>query len=306
MKDAAAEVNIAAWVALASPNRRAFREAVHVTLSAIGSSRELSSQMIMKGGILLAIRYQNSRFTRDIDFSTREKYATGKEDRIATTIREALIVTGERLGYDTVCRLQGHELRPPQAREPTFPTLKMKVGYASQSNHRAFARLRAGASADLVELDFSFNEAVLHVDQISLSDGGELIVYSFLNVVAEKFRSLIQQPTRNRNRRQDVYDLHYVLTRCAKFTDDERRDLLLTLIQSCEEREVSATQSTLDAPAIRSMAEAEYATLADDIEGSLPNFDEAFAIVREFYLALPWQLLTPLSPSPTGQSHEVA
>lgn len=284
-----AEIDIASWVALALPeDRKSFREAIHIALSAIGASRELSASMVMKGGILLAIRYQSSRFTRDIDFSTREPYTQGVDERVVTIFREELIVASERLGYDTVCRLQSYELRPNALAAPNFPTLKMRVGYAKQSNRRAFDRLIAGSSPQIVEVDFSFNEAVLEIDEISLSADEELRVYSLVNVFAEKLRSLMQQPARGRNRRQDVYDLHYLLMRCTPLTETERRHLVVTLIDSCAARGIKATAIALEDPVIREMARAEYGTLADDIEGALPDFDVAFELVAAFYGGLPW------------------
>ena len=65
------ELNLPAWVARAAPDKRHFREAVHIVLSAIGTSVALRSTMVMKGGMLMAIRYDSSRFTKDADFSTR-------------------------------------------------------------------------------------------------------------------------------------------------------------------------------------------------------------------------------------------
>lgn len=58
--------NIDHWVASAdNENERTFREAVHTILYAIASSTNLQPQMIMKGGILMAIRYETGRFTTD-------------------------------------------------------------------------------------------------------------------------------------------------------------------------------------------------------------------------------------------------
>ena len=36
----------------------------------------------MKGGLLLAIRYDSSRFTRDLDFSTTEQYQADMADQL--------------------------------------------------------------------------------------------------------------------------------------------------------------------------------------------------------------------------------
>ena len=38
--------------------------------------------MVMKGGLRLAIRYDSSRFTRDLDFSTTEQYQADTADQL--------------------------------------------------------------------------------------------------------------------------------------------------------------------------------------------------------------------------------
>ena len=75
-------VDLAAWVSRGDEQHRGFREAVHIVISAISDSAPLRTQMIMKGGLLMAIRYDSTRFTRDVDFSTREKYASGSEQAL--------------------------------------------------------------------------------------------------------------------------------------------------------------------------------------------------------------------------------
>ena len=70
------ECDIAAWVQRApDAAQRELRQAVHTVLVAIGRSSDLQPYMIIKGGILLAIRYESSRYTRDIDFSTAQRFA---------------------------------------------------------------------------------------------------------------------------------------------------------------------------------------------------------------------------------------
>jgi len=50
------EFSLAQWVASSPDKQRGFREAVHIILTAIGKSADLSSRMVMKGGLLMAIR----------------------------------------------------------------------------------------------------------------------------------------------------------------------------------------------------------------------------------------------------------
>ena len=89
--------------------------------------------------------------------------------------------------------------------------LSLNIGYAPRSNPSALKRLMAKQSPMIVEIDYSYNEAVLDIDLLSLSNGESLQVYSQINLMAEKYRSLLQQPIRRRNRRQDIYDLALLL-----------------------------------------------------------------------------------------------
>ena len=49
-----------------SAERVPFRQAVHTILVAITRSDNLRTNMIMKGGILLALGYESTRYTKDI------------------------------------------------------------------------------------------------------------------------------------------------------------------------------------------------------------------------------------------------
>ena len=61
MSDVIEALDLPSWVARAPDDKRHFREAVHIILSAIGTSRALRTKMDMKGGMLKAIRYGSSR-----------------------------------------------------------------------------------------------------------------------------------------------------------------------------------------------------------------------------------------------------
>ena len=76
------EVDIERWVDDAPTHQRGFREAVHIILDSIGHSRNLQARMVMKGSLLLAIRHNSSRFTRDLDLSTTEQYQADMADQL--------------------------------------------------------------------------------------------------------------------------------------------------------------------------------------------------------------------------------
>jgi predicted nucleotidyltransferase component of viral defense system len=282
------ELDLPDWVSCAEPNKKNFREAVHIILTAISLSTVLRSTMVMKGGMLMAIRYHSTRFTKDADFSTEEKYLKGNEEELIAELSRQIDVANETLPYDTMCRCQRSELRPARG-DAIFPTLTMSIGYAPRSKPRELTRLLNGQSPTIVEIDYSYNEVVMDVEILKLSDGEELQAYSFLNLVAEKFRSLLQQPIRNRNRRQDVYDLNLLISDERPLLQAEQQRLLDIIIASCKERSIKATQNSLADPAVRKMAEDGYENLAPEVEEPLPAFPETYQRVQKFYEDLPWK-----------------
>ena len=279
------EVEIDAWVSQAPQGQRGFREAVHTILDGIGHSQNLSAKMVMKGGLLLAIRYASSRYTRDLDFSTRDKYTAESVDLLLAELREGLVTAEDRLSYDTLCRLQSHKVEP-KGENKTHQSLALKIGFANRSNAGQMARLEAGISPQVVEIDYSFNEAVFDVEVLALDGGATIHSYTLNNVLAEKMRSLLQQPVRRRNRRQDVYDIAFLIDD-HDFSDDDKATILATLIEKCRSRGIDARQDSMDNPEIKQRAQADWDTLALVI-GDLPPFDERFALMRDLYTSLPW------------------
>ena len=70
--------DFAIWVnATTSEGQRNFRPVVHIILDAIASTAKLRVDMVMKGGVLMDILYNTSRFTTDLDFSTTRHFRGG-------------------------------------------------------------------------------------------------------------------------------------------------------------------------------------------------------------------------------------
>ncbi|MCE2745641.1 MAG: nucleotidyl transferase AbiEii/AbiGii toxin family protein [Burkholderiales bacterium] len=282
-------LNVAEWVASAPLQQQAFREAVHIVLSAIGSSVLLRTNMVMKGGMLMAIRYNSTRFTRDADFSTTALYQQGNEKELIEELEAQIQYCNQLLSYNTHCTVQSSKISPP-GNNRTHPTLKLTIGYAAPSDQSAFRRLIAKQSPRIVEIDFSYNEAVLDVEMLRLSDLDELHVYSLVNLMAEKYRSLLQQPIRKRNRYQDVYDLYFLIEKAPLTGHREHLDLLECIQTTCNTKGIEATPNSLRDTAVQNMAATGYNTLTNDLQENLPEFDVAYLKVREFYENLPWAL----------------
>lgn len=123
---------------------------------------------------------------------------------------------------------------------------------------------------------------------LKLSSDEGILAYSLTDLIAEKYRSLLQQVTRNRARRQDVYDLNLLINRLDWLDDVEKNSILTSLIEKSRARDIEPDIDSFDDPELRARAKKEYQTLADEVDGKLPEFDELFQRVHEFYRSLPW------------------
>lgn len=119
-----------------------------------------------------------------------------------------------------------------------------------------------------------------------LGDEDFVRAYGLNDLIAEKFRSLLQQVSINRFRRQDVYDLNLLLA-----GERDRADpaaILNSLKEKAGSRGIEVRPESLDDPEVKRRAKEECHTLADEVAGRLPDFDAAYAHLIGFYRSLPW------------------
>jgi predicted nucleotidyltransferase component of viral defense system len=285
------EFDIKDWVEDAPTNRsneKELRQAVHTILSAIASDSDLKANMILKGGILLAIRYKSHRFTTDIDFSTERPLGSEiTEDSIRQSLDSSLAQKVEELDYDLDCRVQSSKLQPKD-RKSTYPSIKMTVGYAYKgtSQHKRLLSLK---SLNIVSIDYSLNEATPNIEDLKLNLKEGILTYSLTDLIAEKYRSLLQQVSRNRTRRQDVYDLNLLIERFGDINNFERSKILNSLIIKSKARlKIAPDINSFEDPELKSRAKKDYPSLESELEGELPDFEELFQKVASFYRSLPW------------------
>lgn len=282
-------IDLTAWVyEELLPERKVFRQAVQLVLRAIAQSPSLSAVMIMKGGLLLAVRYHSSRFTRDIDFSTSKRLQEVDLPTLLDTIAEALASVSSDNEHAMALRLQSHDIKPPHRPGVNFPTLQMRIGYASRLKPKLLKRLESTGSTQVVQVDYSFNEWSSGREQQEV-DGGHLLMYTFHDLVAEKFRSVLQQPIRGqgRPRYQDIYDIFLLLG--TPVDDGDKAIILAKLFEASRDRKVPLHKEALRDEQVIKLSREEYVTvLPDMILGPLPEFDVAYTTVREFFESLPW------------------
>lgn len=285
-------VDISAWVehAHSDPQRYRERQATEVLLVAVGQSESYGDRLYLKGGILMGIVYQSPRQTVDIDFTAEFQPSDDIEDELRKALDPELMRASTRLGYpDLVLRVQRIERqpRPNHFTDAEFPALSMRIAYATRGTN-AHKKLEEGLCPTVLKIDISFREPV-HAIQFVRFDAGMpagMRAYSLEDIIAEKLRALLQQGVRNRNRRQDIYDIDYLVRELSPSSADKRQ-ILSALLTKARARNIEPGPESLADPDIRRRAGAEWHTLALEI-GDLPDFADAFDRVETFYRGLPW------------------
>lgn len=259
-------------------------------LAALGGLPGYRGRFFLKGGILMAVVYGSPRNTGDLDFTTNLPASPDLGERLRTELDRAFPRVCARLGYpDLLLRVQTvREMPRPFAgpRHLSFPALKLGIAFARRDDPSArFLQKENSPNAVIVEV--SFNEPVHAVELVRLNpDGPTVAAYGITDLIAEKFRALLQQVSRNRYRRQDVYDLAHLADR---FSPDatECVAILRTLRDKCAARGIVPTAASLDDAALVERARSEWHTLEQEV-GELPDFDACLEKTRRLYRSLPW------------------
>lgn len=263
----------------ASEARRRFAQAG--ILAAVSESRTLREDLYFKGGNALDFVWCPNRSTLDLDFSCRETAPAGSQLRALFEV--SLGVTSRRIG--TLYKVQRFEQQPPGA-DKTFITYDVSIGYALEDDRMNRMRLSDGKpSRAAVSLDVSLNDPVCDFELVQVRGGEAIQVCTLEDIIAEKYRALLQQPIRKRNRPQDVLDIAVVL-RCGRAL---RPEVVARFLQTkAAARGITPAKHSLLAPEVREMARLEYERLEGTTRAQeFVAFDEAFALVLGFYLSLP-------------------
>ena len=111
-----------------------------------------------------------------------------------------------------------------------------------------------------------------------------------VELIAEKFRALLQQQVRDRMRGQDVYDLYHLFTMHPDLVakDETKHKILKRLIEKSAIRNLSVSGESLANADIRRRTEEDYQNRYSEVEKGLPPFDTLYESVEEYYRSLPW------------------
>lgn len=289
MSDASVKIDVAGWVERAKANPIAYlqRQATEITLNAIATTAPLNGRLVLKGGILMGLAYDSPRQTGDIDLTAELVADKDVGDLIQSLLDSAFPRVAATLGYaNLIVKVHSVKRQPKKIFETAeFPALKIKIAYALRGTKQEEALL-AGKAPGIIDVDISFNEPMQQIQVLELTGGQELRAYSLSDLVAEKYRAMLQQVPRNRSRRQDVYDLH-LLVADDDLDDAVRKQILGSFIEKCRSRHIEPTSKSLEDPEIKKRSGAEWQTMELEL-GELPDFEECFEHVARFYRTLPW------------------
>ncbi len=285
------QIDLRRWVEAAANNPilHRDRQVTEILLAAIGMSGNLKDTLILKGGTLMALAFASDRVTADVDFTTSGDAATFPgalvEDLNAKLPRAAVA-----LGYlDILAKVQSVRMKPsPDGfADHNFPALQVRIGSARRqsSEEKRFAH---GQASRVLTIDVSFKDQVYSYQELRLADAGVAVrAFSLHELIAEKIRAQLQQSTLDKYRRQDIYDIALLIDQ-AHPTAEDRATVHAILIEKCRTRGITPDAQSFDDPELRRRAAANWATLGLELS-VLPDFDERFTLVRDFYRALPWR-----------------
>lgn len=285
------EVDLRAWVEAAQQDPVLYRDrqVTEIVLTAIGLSPNLKEGLVLKGGTLMALAFRSTRVTADIDFSATQE-PEGFDVMLEAELNKAMPRAIRQLGYlHLACRVQGvkRHPRPTLFEEAEFPALEVRVGSAVRSNERDLKALEEGRASRVAKVEVSFRDQVYAFTELTLGDGLVAVqAFSRTEIVAEKLRALLQQVTRNRHRRQDVYDLALLIEQ-EGFDAADKSDILSTLIAKCRSRHIEPSPTSFADPEIAARAARNWDTLKLEV-ADIGDFAQKFATVRAFYESLPW------------------
>ena len=288
--------NIKEWVQKAPPQELINRQATAVVLYAIGMQEKFAETLYLKGGTLMYLAFESVRRTRDIDFTSSEQPVKLEED-LRAELDASLNTAKIKLAYTGIqLKLQSVKQLPKATGFPddfTFPALKLKIGFARVSSNSQIKKLNEKQSANTIDIDISFKEEIYTSGNLNLKDVGIRVKsYSSNEVIAEKLRALLQQVSRldrTKNRRQDIYDVSYLIEH-QEPSDEDKRIILETLMNKCETHNVPLSEESFDSEELKLASGKGWETLAMEISGHIPNFEDRYRIVKEFFKSLPWEI----------------
>lgn len=253
-------------------------------LLAIAEDQNLSTNLIMKGGVALDFVWRPYRSTSDIDFSVNPDFPV---DEISTESLTKWLSSGFRqseLHTGVLLAINGIDRQPPGP-DKTFVTFQARVTFALPDEIKIRNQIRSGQyGRHVVKLDISINEPVCGFTEHQFGLEGSLLISSIEDIVAEKLRAILQQPIRDRSRSRDVLDIANLVRSTPALNPDQVGEFLLAKANA---RNVPVTKEHFRTPEIRDYSQRDYAVLKPTVRSSYLEFEDAFSRVLAFVDTLP-------------------
>jgi predicted nucleotidyltransferase component of viral defense system len=262
------------------------RFAQYAVLRAIASVGVLRAELVFKGGNALDFVWMPNRSTADLDFSL--DHTAGARPFNPQMLRELI----ER-GLQTAQRSIGVTLalygvrQHPHGEARTFATFDVRVGYALPDEQRLQLRMRHGqTSPHIVRVEISQNEPICAATIAAVDATHTVRVCTLEDIVAEKLRALLQQPIRNRERKQDLLDIAVTLRHRPNL---DRAAVSNYLLEKAAARNVPVSRVAFRNPEIERRARVDYEAMEATTRTLFVPFDEAWASLLAFVdeLAIP-------------------
>jgi predicted nucleotidyltransferase component of viral defense system len=240
---------------------------------------------VFKGGNALDFAWQPNRSTLDLDFSFDESANRFTAD--VDTIRRLL-----EQGFRVVSSSHGVSFRvnsvrqQPSGEDKTFITYSARVGYGLPDETQLLLRMaNRQPSPHVIPIDISINEPICGSTTLLLDDDrAQLRISTLEDIVSEKLRALLQQPVRNRNRRQDVLDIAVIIHNHLEL---DRGQIGAYLLIKAAARGIAASKGGFRDREVAARANVDYDALAATTRSIFIPFDEAFATVLALVDELP-------------------
>jgi len=114
---------------------------------------------------------------------------------------------------------------------------------------------------------------------MAIDEANSLRVATIEDIVAEKLRALLQQPIRNRERRQDLLDIAIIL-QGERTLDRERVSAFL--LEKAAARDVPVSRAAFREPEVKRRAGADYDELEVTTRVAFIPFDAAYRSLLAF------------------------
>lgn len=246
-------------------------------LDAISQTAPLREALVLKGGNALDFIWVPNRSTTDLDFTASDESMIQffSHERLRDLFQRAL----DRLESTRSFIGRVHSVRQfPPGDHRTFASLEVRIGFALSTEPALVTRIRSGRpSTSIVRVEISLNDVVSEALDVAVANSNATIrVCSLEDVIAEKLRSLLQQPIRNRYRKQDVLDIAAVLLSGHPL---DRQKVATYLLEKASSRAIIPTKSAFLAPDVRARARTDYDTLQSTVRKQFIPFSEAWELV---------------------------